>query len=285
MGRLLRYEPCPRCRAEGRDRRGDNLARYADDSSHCFSCGYHTVPRLYVKKEKQHEPKEGPLPRDFTREVPAEGWKWLLSFGLPYSYWKPFTGFSPSTGRLILTHGNPVEISVGRYIGQPHRESSLPWSSNPRTSQHEGGRQGGIPGNRILENLGSGTQKEEEPRKWRMWGNRLGTAVILEPKDADSAERVVLVEDLISAHKVAQVTACLPLFGTNLYPKAISTLRALKRPILLWLDGDQYPLLAPKINRLQAFLDVPVGFIRTDKDPKGFSTDEIKGILNERIHD
>lgn len=245
MGRLLRYEPCPRCRANGRDRRGDNLARYVDDSAHCFSCGYHVHPRSYVKKEVQVESKEGPLPRDFTRDVPAEGWKWLLSFGLPYSYWKPITGFSPATERLILTHGNPVEVSVGRFVG-------------------------------------SNSGEQEPPRKWRMWGDRLRSATILEPANPDPAEGVVIVEDLISAHKVAQVAHCLPLFGTGIYPKAISALRALKRPVTLWLDRDQYTLLAPKINRLQTFLDAPVRFVSTDKDPKEYGTDEIRTILEVR---
>lgn len=85
----------------------------------------------------------------------------------------------------------------------------------------------------------------------------------------------------MSAHKVAQVTPTLPIFGTNLYPKVIASLRALKRPVALWLDGDQWGVLAPKINRLQTFLNVPVRFIRTDKDPKRYSLDEIKEILSE----
>lgn len=33
-------EPCPACRGQGRDRAGDNLVCYDDDSKHCFACGY-----------------------------------------------------------------------------------------------------------------------------------------------------------------------------------------------------------------------------------------------------
>lgn len=93
-------------------------------------------------------------------------------------------------------------------------------------------------------------------------------------------ETVVLVEDLISAHKVAQVTKAIPLFGTSIHIKVIQALRALKRPVALWLDEDQYGYLPRKINRLQTFLDVPVTFIRMRKDPKRYSIDEIKEILN-----
>lgn len=109
------------------------------------------------------------------------------------------------------------------------------------------------------------------------------SAHVLAPKREEGLELgVVVVEDLISAHKVAQVTHCLPLFGTGIYPKAISALRALKRPVTLWLDRDQYTLLAPKINRLQTFLDVPVRFVSTDKDPKEYDLDEIRTILGLR---
>ena len=92
----------------------------------------------------------------------------------------------------------------------------------------------------------------------------------------------MLVEDLVSAHKVCQVAVALPLFGVSLYPLVIATLRPLKRPVSLWLDADQYTLLPPKINRLKAFLNVPVNYIRTDKDPKEYSSEQIKEILSEQ---
>ena len=112
-----------------------------------------------------------------------------------------------------------------------------------------------------------------------MWGDKLRSATVLEPASGDSPE-VVLVEDIISAHKVRQAGFhTLPLFGTVIYPRAIGALRPLKRPVRLWLDEDQYTLLPPKINRLQAFLDAPVGFIKTEKDPKAYTLDEIKEIL------
>lgn len=41
MAEFLRKEPCPRCREQGNDKSGDNLAIYSDGSYHCFSeCGY-----------------------------------------------------------------------------------------------------------------------------------------------------------------------------------------------------------------------------------------------------
>jgi hypothetical protein len=112
----------------------------------------------------------------------------------------------------------------------------------------------------------------------KQWGDKLRSATVLAGPEGGPSE-IVLVEDIVSAHKVRQVQACLPLFGVTLYTKVLATLRALKRPVALWLDRDQLPLLGPKLNTLQTFLDVPVRFISTDKDPKKYDTEEIKRIL------
>jgi hypothetical protein len=56
-------------------------------------------------------------------------------------------------------------------------------------------------------------------------------------------------------------------------------LRRARRPVGLWLDLDQWGSLPKKLNRLQTFLDVPVRFIKTDKDPKEYGLEEINSIL------
>lgn len=238
MSRFVRFEPCPRCRERGQDGAGDNLGTYSDGSAHCYSCGYHIFPKFQLKhliKEPADEKEKRVLPSDFTRDVPAEGWKWLLQYGLPYSYWKPYTGYSPKENRLILTFGNPIRFSQGRAL-----------------------------------TVGD--------RKWKFYGD--GHKYV-ETLGKQLSDQVVLVEDLISAHKVAQVSSSLCLFGTNIHDKAIIELKALKRPVVLWLDADQYQLLSKKINRLQSLLNWPVRYVITDKDPKALSLDEIKSKLTE----
>jgi len=199
---------------------------------------------LPIVKEERVE--KDTLPRDFTREVPAQAWKWLLQYGLPYSYWKPYTGYSPAEERLILTVGDPIRFSIGRYVG-----------SNPADKARE----------------------ERGFRKWKLFGDRGRHVELLENKAPGSDEGVVLVEDLISGHKVAQVMDCIPLFGTQISYPVLQKLGSLKRPVTLWLDEDQYGVLPLKINRLQTVLDLPVRFIRKRKDPKEYTTDEIKEIL------
>lgn len=242
MSRFLRYESCPRCRSNGRDRSGDNLAVYTDDSLHCFSCGYHVNPKGFQRKEVPiGDEDKAVLPSDFTREVPAAAWKWLLQYGLPYSYWKAHCGYSPNDERLVFTIGKPVRFSIGRYVGTP-------------------------------------TKGEKPPRKWYFWGDGHSYVEVLGDLDK-GGQQVVLVEDLISAHKVAQVTPAICLFGTNIHAKAVEALMALKRPTTLWLDADQYTLLPKKLNRLSTFLDQPVRFISTECDPKTYSIEDIKKFL------
>ena len=40
MSVCTHHEPCPQCRGQGRDTKGDNLAVYDDGHKYCFACGY-----------------------------------------------------------------------------------------------------------------------------------------------------------------------------------------------------------------------------------------------------
>ena len=38
--KVVKKIPCPKCREEGRDTKGDNLALYDDGHKYCFACTY-----------------------------------------------------------------------------------------------------------------------------------------------------------------------------------------------------------------------------------------------------
>src|SRR5574343_981933 len=118
ISRVIRYEQCPRCNGIGRDTRGDNLGVYSDGSTHCFSCGWHTFPtgRNRIKGVADVSQK-ALLPSDFSWNVPARAWQWVVQYGLPISYWSPFTGYSEAEERLVFRVGNPLQFSIGRYVG------------------------------------------------------------------------------------------------------------------------------------------------------------------------
>lgn len=222
MAKFQKYTSCPRCRANGKDRRGDNLALYSDGGGHCFSCRYNKPPTHYVPPVKEVDHVKAVLPADFTREVPGNAWKWLLQYGLSYNYWKPYVGWSQTHSRLIFPQG---DFSLGRYIGEENRER----------------------------------------RKWRVWGNDKQRPCIF---GEASSGPVVLVEDLISAHKVGQVAQAIPLFGTHIWDALVPVLRHLGAPIVMWLDKDQESEARKRATRLTILTGLPVRYVFTKDDPK-----------------
>ncbi len=254
MSRFLRYEACPRCRSVGRDNRGDNLGVYGDGSSHCFSCGYHKFPNhtTFLAKHVTQNVAKDLLPFDFTREVPTRALTWLLQYGMPYSYWQESIGYSPRDERLVFCVGQPMAFSIGRYVGD----------------DKESGKQ---------------------PRKWHVWGNAHQHCEVVS-RNSHSAQgsdtdrdNVVLVEDLISAHKIAYSGAAeaIPLFGTRVFGDVIHYLSTVDKTIYLWLDKDQEAHTKKSAMRLQMLTGNPVHIIHTDKDPKWLSSEQIKKELNE----
>jgi len=238
MSKFTHHEQCPKCVARGNDRRGNNLGCWADGSRYCFSCGYY-VPASYRASrltEVKDDNEKAVLPSDFTREIPAAAWKWLLQYKLPYSYWQPHCGYSPKEERLVFLIGTPVRFSIGRYVGESVGKS-----------------------------------------KWKVYGDKFAHVEVI---GKELSGEIVLVEDIISAHKVGQVTRSIPLFGTTIGDSIIKKLQELKAPVSLWLDADQYTHLPKKIGRLQTLLGASVRHISTKLDPKGYSPEEIKRILN-----
>ena len=128
MAKFLHYQQCPKCLERGRDTRGDNCATYSDGGMHCFSCGFHVFPKHYIRQRNQEEKiNAAVLPTDFTREVPSLALLWLLQYGLPFSYWRPFIGWSEKDSRLVFTVGQGPDFSVGRYIPRANDRPQRKW--------------------------------------------------------------------------------------------------------------------------------------------------------------
>lgn len=212
-----------------------------DGSAHCFSCGHHIVAPFqltFINKEADKNDKEkAVLPRDFQRSyIPPAAIKWIIQYGLPWSYWKEHCGYSEEEGRLVLTVGDPIKFSQGRLIDE---------------------------------------SKSLGKRKWKFYGDGHNYVEVI---GTEIPKEVVLVEDLISAHKVGQHAPCIPLFGTTIHDPVIAEVRRLNRGVRLWLDADQYPLLGKKISKLQTLLRHPVRYIYTEADPKACSMELIKEL-------
>ena len=127
---MAKTSECPRCAANGRDTRRDNLIDFGRGHYHCLACQYHIFPKHYVKPEVKNDVPKALLPSDFTREVPASAFKWLLQYGLPWSYWKDSVGYSPGQERLVFTVGQPTAFSIGRYVGKDKQRKWFVWGDS-----------------------------------------------------------------------------------------------------------------------------------------------------------
>jgi len=279
------YEPCPKCRSRGNDTRGDNRTVYKDGGYHCFACGDHRSGRnpgiqaLARRDVKEDNGTKG-LPADFSREVPARAWKWLLQYGLGYRYWLPFVGWSEEHSRLVFTLSDfaigrfiPDEAvpsqrdARGRYIPEETNGPSL--HSGPNSSVAFSDRGGAAP---------------RTPSKWFTYGNAHRTPQVIQPaadlpRPSGYEERLVLVEDVISAHKVGQLQICIPLFGTNIFDAIIPVIRHYRIPVTIWLDQDQQGTAQKKAANLSVLTGVPCSYVFTKYDPKSLSLEQIKDTL------
>lgn len=227
------------CVSRGKDSSGDNLIHYSDGSAHCFACGYHEHGPFTPFKTKEIPNDSKVLPADFSREVPTKAWKWLLQYGLPYSYWKERVGYSEKEGRLYILMGD---------------------SKSPTFSQ----------GRLIDEDRGG--------KKWFTRGRCHDSVECVSV--AVSSPVSVLVEDIVSCHKVGQVAECVCLFGTTIHPAHTYFLRdGSQRPIVLWLDEDQKGLVSKTVAKLQLLTNRPVTTIFTKDDPKSCTLETIKELL------
>ena len=240
--------PCPRCRENGKDSRGDNLVNFNNGHKHCFACNYHEYPEAAMMlRTKLEETRNAPdqqtsplLPYDFSKHIPAKAWKWLIQYELGFQYWKEIVGYSEAQQRLIFRIGEPLAFSIGRYVGD--------------------------------------NEQIQKRMKWRAFGDPHKHVEIIRTQDNPTA--IVLVEDIISAHKVAQLNvAAMPLFGSKLHNPHIYYLTQQELPIIIWLDKDQAQYTPHMAARLQNITGLPVSIITTEKDPKSVSFDEMKGLL------
>jgi hypothetical protein len=236
MGRFLRHEQCPRCARNGRDRHGNNLGVYADGGTYCFSCGFGSGPSIRAVLAK-----EQPIHDKEKAVLPSD-----FTREVPPAAWK-----------WLLQYGIPLTYWK-THCGYSEKESRLVFPIGEPTKFSCGRYVGSEP-------VGKS--------KWKVYGDKSSHIEIISKQLSTD---VVLVEDIISAHKVGFVATAIPLFGTAIGERLLKVLIELDRPVCLWLDADQYGQLNRKLGKLMAFTKHRVKVIRTNKDPKECTFEEIR---------
>jgi hypothetical protein len=239
MSKVIAFEQCPSCADRGRDSRGDNLALFADGGYHCFSCGLHRNARLPVSKPSQD--------LDYDKAiVPTD-----FSREIPGVAWEWLLQYG-----LGWNYWKP-------YVGWSEKDSRLVFTVGTPMFASTG---------RFIPTGG-----RESKRKWFHYGNPKLRPTLF--GDLEAAKSVVLVEDLISAHKLGQVGLATPLFGTSVPEPLVPILRHLGLPIIMWLDKDQEEHARKRANWLSTITGLPVKFVFTNKDPKALPLDKLHQLV------
>lgn len=240
---FLRYEACPKCVDRGKDSRGDNLGIYSDGSKHCYACGYHVFPDSGDRwKAKQDDHKIINVVKGL---LPGDYIKEVPNHAWE---WLLKFGISADYWRDKIGYSEIRERLIFR-VGDPLRFS-----------------------------IGRYTPKgnaDSLVRKWHIFGDCHQAAV-----PVGNGSILVLVEDIISAHKVGCVGHALPLFGTKLYPAHIQYIKKQSKPVILWLDKDQEGTLHSKASNIEVLTGLPCSVLTTDKDPKELSYESITNHID-----
>jgi hypothetical protein len=89
---------------------------------------------------------------------------------------------------------------------------------------------------------------------------------------------LVLVEDCLSAIKLARLTDAMPCLASEVSPTKLKRLAGLYGTFLIWLDSDMYPKAQKMAHRLQ-LLGCKAHAVYTDLDPKCYEMKDIEATL------
>lgn len=240
----MKTEPCPRCRGMGRDRAGDNLHRWPDGHAHCFACQHHEWPTGGSVLLQQPLNKGISLPSDATTSIDFTALTWLSKYEISMEEVVKYKMlWSPSRKFLIFPlYASEWDKDSGKLMG---------WQARSFITE----------GHKKYYNIGP-------------FNSFFFVLNILKGMGDD----IVIVEDMLSAIKVARRYTSLPLFGNNLSIERLQKLSDYCLSLTFWLDYD-------KVDKAMALatqatqLGFETRYIVTKYDPKEYNDTEIDEAL------
>jgi twinkle protein len=221
----------------------DNLARYQDGGAFCFGCRYYEPPTHFAPYgQEKEDPIPVILPKDLTSELPKDNFDWLAQYLTPEEIKANFS-YSPALQRHVYAW-------TSEFNGDCYWEAR----SVLRTPD-------GMFSHKTPKTVSRGNKPFFILGNWRGGG------------------KVVLVEDIVSAIKLARITGSIPLFGAILRQEYL--MRLVKIPsikeIVVWLDRDKYKEALKLADRISFLRRCTV--LSTEDDPKALSEAELKELL------
>jgi DNA primase len=112
------------------------------------------------------------------------------------------------------------------------------------------------------------------------WGKKYPYVV-----NRPSSEYIVLVEDIISAIKVGQNNSAIALLGCSINDDLRTFLFKRGHKFIIWMDGDEAGQKGRQKIQNSLRLSCDVKHIETEHDPKFYSNDRIKELINESLNE
>lgn len=243
---LVRQEQCPICRRLGNDNGANNLAVYSDGHTWCFA-GHGLVSSPSVLSRFRNT---------VSSEDNTESTQIVLPGDCDVAYPQKaleWVGQYELTKNDLLANKALWSESLKRLIFPVFGDGNIiAWQ----------GRYFG----------------EEKKVKWYGKGNLKDTFNILGNK---SSNKLILVEDIISAIKVSRFTSAMPLYGSSVGVERFKRLYKIidrKTQVVIWLDPDMKQKSITE-HRRGVLCGIDTRIIYSDKDPKEHKYEEIKNIL------
>lgn len=235
---------CPKCAAQGHDQSKDNLIEYSDGGLHCFRCNFHRHGDSLssLKTHTQEGTKEAKriivLPADVDINLPSKAWDYLRQYSLTNQ-----------------------QISGNRVLWSDERQRLIfPYFDDTGLIAWQGRYLG----------------EDKKAAKWFSQGDLKNILYILH--SGEKRDRIILVEDVISAIRVGRIVDCMPLFGSYVSTSCILRLAKLYSRIDLWLDKDKEKDSYSYSKRIRD-LGLQSHTIVTDKDPKEYKDYDIECLI------
>lgn len=234
---FVRHEPCPKCGSK------DNLGVWSDGHKWCFGCSYYISPKgeEAAAKIRRYIPQSPQkvniyLPDDASFNLPDAPRRWLSQYEVNKAQISEYgLKWSSKRGSLIL----PIIDDKQELV--MYQERFFGRSEGPKY-------------------LSTGKL-----------GNYIPVFGSAGPK---MQELVVVVEDYVSAMRVAEVCPCVPLMGSHLDKNTAVRLSHCFKRLGIWLDDDKKKESTKFNLEYQAIYD-GVASIFTPRDPKEHTKEEI----------
>jgi hypothetical protein len=283
MARFLHHTSCPKCNSR------DNLAIYDDGSSWCFGCSRASPPTISPYILENDEEYIKPFPKDLTYEYSKLALDWTMKYGIPPNELiSRRVAYSPERVELCFRffpteHPNDNSIDTRESLLESHVHRNHQRRVHTFDQYRENGENGK---NSSKESFACARRLSDSKQKYTIYGKKesfclykKSTATGLRP-ELLPRRILAIVEDCLSAIKIARQVDCMPLLTSTLPIKDLVAVAGLWDVFLIWLDGNMFHK-AQGIARKFQLLGKTAKAIYTPLDPKEYDDDTIGKTLQD----